>query len=109
VTAQFRSAITLVRVGGQLVVAGRWCCWRPLAPRPALRQNLAQRLNVQAACTPLCKPTKDLSNSNYWRVLPERVETCRLLAERGDDNGLTLHRIVSGFVIQGGDQTENDE
>lgn len=34
---------------------------------------------------------------------PRGVENFRLLAERGYYNGLTFHRIVSGFMIQGGD------
>ena len=34
---------------------------------------------------------------------PKAVENCRLLAERGYYNGLTFHRIVRGFMIQGGD------
>ncbi len=34
---------------------------------------------------------------------PKGVENFRLLAERGYYNGLTFHRIVSGFMIQGGD------
>jgi cyclophilin family peptidyl-prolyl cis-trans isomerase len=34
---------------------------------------------------------------------PRAVENFRLLAERGYYNGLTFHRIVKGFMIQGGD------
>ena len=34
---------------------------------------------------------------------PRAVENFRLLAERGYYNGLTFHRILKGFMIQGGD------
>jgi cyclophilin family peptidyl-prolyl cis-trans isomerase len=34
---------------------------------------------------------------------PKAVENFRLLAEHGYYDGLTIHRIVSGFMIQGGD------
>jgi cyclophilin family peptidyl-prolyl cis-trans isomerase len=34
---------------------------------------------------------------------PKAVENFRLLAEHGYYDGLTFHRIVSGFMIQGGD------
>lgn len=34
---------------------------------------------------------------------PKAVENFRLLAEKGYFNGLTFHRVVRGFMIQGGD------
>jgi cyclophilin family peptidyl-prolyl cis-trans isomerase len=39
----------------------------------------------------------------YAKDSPKAVENFRLLAERGFYNGLTFHRIVKGFMIQGGD------
>ncbi len=38
---------------------------------------------------------------------PRAVENFRLLAEHGYYDGLTFHRIVSGFMIQGGDPEGN--
>ena len=38
---------------------------------------------------------------------PKAVENFRLLAERGYYNGLTFHRIVKGFMLQGGDPLGN--
>jgi len=34
---------------------------------------------------------------------PKAAENFRLLAERGYYNGLTFHRVVKGFMLQGGD------
>ncbi len=39
----------------------------------------------------------------YTEESPQAVENFRLLAERGYYNGLTFHRIVKGFMLQGGD------
>lgn len=36
-------------------------------------------------------------------VAPKAAENFRLLAQRGYYNGLTFHRIVKGFMVQGGD------
>ena len=38
---------------------------------------------------------------------PKAVENFRLLAEHGYYDGLTFHRIVRGFMIQGGDPLGN--
>ncbi len=39
----------------------------------------------------------------YAEDSPQAVENFRLLARRGYYDGLTFHRIVKGFMIQGGD------
>jgi cyclophilin family peptidyl-prolyl cis-trans isomerase len=41
----------------------------------------------------------------YEQESPKSVENFRLLARRGYFDGLTFHRIVKGFMLQGGDPT----
>lgn len=39
----------------------------------------------------------------YTEESPKAVENFRLLAERGYYDGLTFHRVIKGFMLQGGD------
>jgi cyclophilin family peptidyl-prolyl cis-trans isomerase len=43
----------------------------------------------------------------FAAAAPRAVENFRLLAEHGYYDGLTFHRIVEGFMIQGGDPAGN--
>ncbi len=43
----------------------------------------------------------------YAKESPKTVENFRLLAEHGYYDGLTFHRIIKGFMLQGGDPAGN--
>ena len=43
----------------------------------------------------------------FEKDAPKAVENFRLLAEHGYYDGLTFHRVVKGFMIQGGDPAGN--
>ena len=95
--AQFRFAASLVLAAGLLFAAG---CGKSeksaAAPTPA---------------APPAGPSFAVLETDKGVVefellvsdAPKTTENFRLLAERGYYNGLTFHRIVKGFMIQGGD------
>lgn len=49
----------------------------------------------------------DIKLALYPKVAPKTVQNFVTLAQKGFYNGLTFHRVVPGFVIQGGDPKGN--
>jgi len=47
----------------------------------------------------------DIEIEFYGKDAPKTVENFQLLAKRGYYDGLTFHRVIKGFMIQGGDPT----
>ena len=45
----------------------------------------------------------------YDDVAPMHVESFKILADEGYFDGTTFHRVITGFVIQGGDPNSKDE
>ena len=45
----------------------------------------------------------------YYDVAPMHVENFQILADEGYFDGTTFHRVIPGFVIQGGDPNSKDE
>jgi peptidyl-prolyl cis-trans isomerase B (cyclophilin B) len=51
----------------------------------------------------------DMVVTFFPEVAPKHVESFKLLAKEGYFDGTTFHRVIPGFVIQGGDPNSRDE
>lgn len=82
--------------------------------RPATTANFNQKPEAAAATapsTPSAKPQFAVIETDAGRIkielleseAPKTVANFRLLAQRGFYNGTIFHRVISGFMIQGGD------
>lgn len=67
--------------------------------------GLAQESDVAVISTKF----GDIVLEFYPQTAPKHVESFKILAQEGYFNGTTFHRIVPGFVIQGGDSNSKDD
>ncbi len=75
-----------------------------LFPSIAPPDNNNNNINMITAKTAIIQTAKgDIKLELYPAVAPKTVANFVELAEKGFYNGLTFHRVVPGFVVQGGD------
>ncbi len=76
----------------------------PVVTQKTVTEPKTSTVDVSKKYTALIKTTKgDIVLELYPKNAPLSVSNFKQLADAGFYNGLTFHRVVPGFVIQGGD------
>ena len=76
------------------------CCGRPETRNPKVPPGAKSSGGSRAV---IATDKGEIEIELFQNEAPKAVENFRLLAEHGYYDGLTFHRIVKGFMIQGGD------
>ena len=74
-----------------------------ITPQPTTASNVNESENVSAEKATIKTVKGDIVLKLYPKDSPKTVMNFATLAKKGYFNGLTFHRVVPGFVIQGGD------
>jgi cyclophilin family peptidyl-prolyl cis-trans isomerase len=80
------------------------CCGRPETRNPKVPPGAKSSGGSRAV---IATDKGEIEIELFQNEAPKAVENFRLLAEHGYYDGLTFHRIVKGFMIQGGDPQGN--
>jgi cyclophilin family peptidyl-prolyl cis-trans isomerase len=76
----------------------------PMTPNPAVNPKVPAGAKSSGGQHAVIDTDKGAITIEFYSVdAPKAVENFRLLAEHGYYDGVTFHRIVKGFMIQGGD------
>jgi cyclophilin family peptidyl-prolyl cis-trans isomerase len=76
------------------------------AAKTSSQSSQAQTIDEAEATSAIIKTTKgDIEITFYSKDAPNTVSNFVKLAKKGFYNGLIFHRVIKGFMIQGGDPT----
>lgn len=86
--------------------------WRPdqsiSNPPPAPKTEEILKENLKEEVAIVRTSYGEIRIKLYDKIAPKTVENFKVLAKEGFYNQTTFHRVVPGFVIQGGDPTTRD-
>lgn len=82
-----------------LIFAFAGCTKEPISDESGTNEDAA---NSNPVATISVKDYGDITVELYYDKAPNTVENFISLANKGFYNGLTFHRVISGFMIQGG-------
>lgn len=77
-------------------------------PPPAPKNEQILKENIKEECAIIRTSYGDIRIKLYDKVAPKTVENFKTLTKEGFYNQTTFHRVVPGFVIQGGDPITRD-